>query len=238
MQKLFINYVGKLPRSKAGHSALLVCVDAFSKFVWMISAREVTSQSAIRALEQRIFSNFSVPELIVTDNARCFTWNKFQQFCFGLGIKQITTSPYYPQPSHAERFNKNLCSALFAYHCDAHTSWDTQQLAFNMAEHEASKATPFSVMFPFRANHPLQNRWKIMQLLPKSCTRKELKRRWADVRKNLWKSHHNMAERYNRKRAPVPFRPGDLVYYRNHPQSDAKRRLTAKFAPRWKWLAL
>jgi transposase InsO family protein len=122
MQKLLIDYVGKLPRSKAGHSALLVCFDAFSKFVWMIPAHEVTSQSAIRALEQRIFSNFSVPEMIVTDNARCFTSNEFRKFCFGLGIKQITTSLYYPQPSQSERFNKNLRSDLIAYHCDAHRS--------------------------------------------------------------------------------------------------------------------
>jgi hypothetical protein len=33
MQKIFIDYVGKLPRSKAGNSAILVRVDAFSKFV-------------------------------------------------------------------------------------------------------------------------------------------------------------------------------------------------------------
>jgi hypothetical protein len=239
MQKLFIDYVGKLRWSKAGHSALLVCVDTFSKSVWMIPVREMTSQSAIRALEQRIFVNFLVPEMIVTDSARCFTSNEFWQFCLALGVKLITTSPYYPQPSHAKRFNKKLHSALLVHHGDMHTSRDTKlmrlQLAFSIAEYEASKATPFSVMFPFRANHPLHSRWKITELLPKSCTRKELKCRWVDVRKNLWESHHNMAERCNQKPAPVPFRPGDLVYYRNHPQSDVKRMLTAKFAPRRKW---
>jgi hypothetical protein len=29
MQKIFIDYVGKLPRSKAGNTAILVCMDAF-----------------------------------------------------------------------------------------------------------------------------------------------------------------------------------------------------------------
>jgi hypothetical protein len=32
MQKIFIDYVGKLPCSKAGNTAILICVDAFSKF--------------------------------------------------------------------------------------------------------------------------------------------------------------------------------------------------------------
>jgi transposase InsO family protein len=180
-QKIFIDYVGKLPRSKAGNSAILVCIDAFSKFVWLVPVREMTSKSTIKALTERIFCTFSITEVLVTDNARCFTSCEFRQFCFGLGIKQVTTSPYYPQPSHAERFYGNLRSALIAFHSDTHTSWDSQlvwlQLAFNMAEHEATKTPPFSVMFQFWANHPLCNRWKISQLLPGSCNRRVLKQR-------------------------------------------------------------
>jgi hypothetical protein len=40
MQMISIDYVGKLPCIKAGITAILVCVDAFSKFVWMISVLE------------------------------------------------------------------------------------------------------------------------------------------------------------------------------------------------------
>jgi hypothetical protein len=43
-----------------------------------------------------------------------------------------------------------------------------------------------------------------------------------------------MAQRYNRNRVPQPFRIGDLVYYKNHPISDATRRITAKLLPRYK----
>jgi hypothetical protein len=50
----------------------------------------------------------------------------------------------------------------------------------------------------------------------------------------LLKIHKKMTKRYNSKRAPAPFRLGELVYYRNHPVSDAKRKMMAKFAPRWK----
>jgi hypothetical protein len=54
MQKIFIDYVGKLPRSKAGNSAILVCVDAFSKFVWIVPVREVTTKGTIKALKEKI----------------------------------------------------------------------------------------------------------------------------------------------------------------------------------------
>ena len=114
MQKLFVDYVGKIHRSKAGNTAVLLCVDAFSRFVWMDPVKEAKTGTTIKALQENIFGSFSVPEVLFSDNAQCFTSREFRQFCFGLGIKHVTTSPYYPQPSHAERFNKNLRAALIA----------------------------------------------------------------------------------------------------------------------------
>jgi transposase InsO family protein len=98
---------------------LLVCVDAFSKFVWLVPVRKTTSEATIKALRTYIFSSFSVPEIIVSENAQCFVSKEFQQFCFGLGMQHVATTPYYPQPSLAERFNRNLRSALIAYHAES-----------------------------------------------------------------------------------------------------------------------
>jgi len=240
MQKIFIDYVGKLPRSKAGNSAILVCVDAFSKFVWLIPVRQATTKVTIKALQERIFSSFSVPEILVSDNAQCFTSKEFWQFCFELGVKHVTMSPYYPQPSHAERFNRNLRAALIAYHSGAHAMWDQNltwlQLVFNTAEHESTKATPFRVIFPFRMGSPLINQWKINELLPERFNRRTLKYvyKWMAVKQNLLRSQASMAIRYNRDRVPQPFKVGDLVYYRNHPISHAGRQITAKLLHRWK----
>jgi hypothetical protein len=170
LQELFIDFVGKFFRSKAGNTSILVCVDTFSKFVWMIPVREGSTRATVKALKERIFSTFSVPEILVSDNAQCFASREFRHLCFEMGVKHVTTSPYYPQPSHAERFNRNLRAALIAYHRDAHDTWDQQlpwlQLAFNTAEHESTKSTLFAVIFPFRAGSPLLNQWTINELLP------------------------------------------------------------------------
>jgi len=96
MQKIFIGYVGKLLRSKAGNTVILVCVYAFSKFVWLVPVREAMTRMTIKALNKSIFGSFSVPEVLVSDNAPCFTSGEFRQFCIWLGIKHVTTSPYYP----------------------------------------------------------------------------------------------------------------------------------------------
>jgi hypothetical protein len=72
LQKLFIDYVGRFLRSKSGNSMLLVCVDGFSKFVWLFPVREATTAATINALRKGIFASFSVPEIIVSDSATCF----------------------------------------------------------------------------------------------------------------------------------------------------------------------
>jgi len=103
-----------------------------------------------------------------------------------------------------------------------------------MAEQEAIRASPFSVILPFWSNSPLLNRWKINDLLPEKCNKRILKQMWGKVKQNLEKRHSYMAKCYNRKRAAAPFTVGDLVYYLNHPVSHAGRNVTAKLFHRWK----
>jgi hypothetical protein len=187
-----------------------VCVDAFTKFVWLLPVREATSKVTIKVLKEHIFTSFSVPETIVSDNAQCFTLRDFQNFCFGMAIRHVSTSPYYPQLSHAERFNKNLRAALIAHHSNAQDTWDTQlpwlQLAFNTAEHKSTKSSPFVVVFPFRAGSPLINKWKIQKMLPERGSPKLLRIRWNNVRENLIKSLNTVERRYNQNRRPSNFR--------------------------------
>jgi transposase InsO family protein len=111
MEKLFVDFVGKLPRSKSGNAYALICIDAFTKFVWIFPVREASTATVIRALDF-VFATFGIPEILVSDNASQFTSRNFRLMCFARGIRHVTTTPYYPQPSHAERFNRNFRAAL------------------------------------------------------------------------------------------------------------------------------
>jgi hypothetical protein len=70
--KLFIDFVGKFPRSRSGNIYALVCVDAFTKFVWISPVREASTATTLLVLGS-IFSIFGVPEILVSDNATQFT---------------------------------------------------------------------------------------------------------------------------------------------------------------------
>jgi hypothetical protein len=101
-----------------------------------------------------------------------------------------------------------------------------------MAEHESSKSTPFDVIFPFRPGSPLSHRWKILELLPEKCSKRELAKKWNAIRRNIYHSRDKVENRYNRNRLPNPFRKNQLVFYKNHPISKAGKRVAAKLMPR------
>ena len=236
MEKLFIDYVGPFPRSKSGNAYLLVCVDAFSKFAWLLPLRQATARLTINALQNHVFQHFGLPTIIVSDNGPQFISSEFRRMCFASGIKHVTTSPYYPQPSHAERFNRNLRSALIAYHAEQQTTWDQNlkwlQLAFNTARHDSHQAVPFEILFGFSPALPLTNLWDIEDLLPREPNNKTAER-WKVARKNLLRAHERVRRRYNQGRIPNPFRIGDWVYCQSHPLSSAADKHAAKLCYRW-----
>lgn len=234
MEKMHIDFVGPLPRSKLGNQFLLTCSDYFSKFVWLFPIRQATSVIAIKELKG-IFQSFGFPESLVSDQGRQFTSDIFENFCFCLGIKHIVTPAYYPQANSAERVNRNLKSALIAYHHNSHNTWDENipwlQLSFNLAYHEGHKHTPFEIMFSFPASHPLALHWSLNDLLPSEP--RDIEKVWKDATKHLLNAHKKSEVRYNQSRQDHSFAVDDLVLLKAHNQSSKAKKFMAKLAFRW-----
>jgi hypothetical protein len=95
MERIFIDFVGPIVRSRQGSLALLVVLDGFSKFVAMYPARKITFDAVVKCLVGKYFPCFGIPNRIISDNAAVFKSRLFY-ICFSWGIKHITTSPYYP----------------------------------------------------------------------------------------------------------------------------------------------
>lgn len=237
LDKVFIDYLGPLPRTKEGNRYLLVVVDAFSRFVWLLPSKSTNTQVTIKLLSG-IFGVFGSPKVLVSDNAPAFVSKEFKRFCFNSAISHITTIPYYPQPSFAERVNRNLKSALIAFHSSSQTKWDQSvswiNFAFNTAVHESHKTTPARLMFAFQVNSPLSNLWSINDLLPEDNNPEVIKRNWEAARKNIRLAHRRGAIRYNKGRRPTSLRVGQVVYLKNFwAQSKGSEKITGKMLPRF-----
>lgn len=237
LDKLFIDYVGPLARTKRGNRFIFVVVDAFTRFVWLIPSRGTTADISIRHLSS-IFASFGPPRNLVSDNAPAFTSLGFRRFCFVHGVRHITTSPYYPQPSFAERINRNLKAALIIYHSGSPRKWDLSldwlSLAFNTAQHESHKTTPARLMLGYEVNTPLSNLWSFSDILPERVDPAELRARWETARRNILLAHQREARAYNRGRRAVTVSEGDRVYVRNvwgrgHGNGGAVGKLTPRY---------
>jgi transposase InsO family protein len=200
IEKIFIDYVGPFPRLKMGNSFALAAVDAFSKFTWIFPVRRATSAITIACLKS-IFSTFGVCHHLVSDNGSHFTSHEFRHFVFVLGIHHFTTTPYYPNPSHAEWFNRNFKSALIAYHYTNHCLWDSElhwlQFAFNSAHHESVKCAPISLMLAFTPNNPLSNVWSLADLVPNNPDPAALRETRNRARRNLALAHERVCRYYD-----------------------------------------
>ena len=94
MDRLFIDFVGPLVRTKRGHVAILVVVDSFLKYVSFHPVRRMTASVVLEYLERSYFPTLGTPKSMVTDNARVFRRKKFRDMCFQWGIEHLSTTPY------------------------------------------------------------------------------------------------------------------------------------------------
>jgi hypothetical protein len=78
----------------AGKNYLLT-VDYFSKWPCVVEMSSTTSSATIRELE-KIFSDFGVPETLVSDNGPQFGSAEFRVFSRQQQFSHVTSSPFYP----------------------------------------------------------------------------------------------------------------------------------------------
>ncbi|KAA3675726.1 uncharacterized protein DEA37_0006214 [Paragonimus westermani] len=89
-----------------------VVVDAYSKWPEVIPMSLASTSTTVTALGQ-LFSQFGVPESIVSDNGPQFTSMAFVNFCKAMGTQLIHTPVYHPQSNgQVERFVDTFKRAL------------------------------------------------------------------------------------------------------------------------------
>ena len=88
--RLHIDYAGPMEGRM-----FLVVVDAHSKWMDVIAMKRATALTILQRL-RTLFSNFGVPESVVTDNGPQFIAAEFQEFCKLNGIRHVLIAPYHP----------------------------------------------------------------------------------------------------------------------------------------------
>ncbi|XP_027338066.1 uncharacterized protein LOC113852005 [Abrus precatorius] len=108
-----MDLLGPFPLAKEHCKFLIVAVDYFTKWIEAEPLATITSNNVQKFTWKNIFTRFSLPHALITDNGLQFTDRRFNEFLEGLHIKHMVTSVEHPQTNgQAEAANKVILHEL------------------------------------------------------------------------------------------------------------------------------
>lgn len=138
----------KLPPDQGFH-AILLLVDAFSKFPVAYKLRDETSPNIVKCLVN-YFTTFGVPRRIVTDQGTNFEGRLVYDALSYFGIRKGRTAIYHPQTDgQTERMNRSLLEMLRHYARKRHwvDNLDLVMMAYRTSICSTTKQTPALLFF-------------------------------------------------------------------------------------------
>ena len=239
-----MDLLGPFPRSKLGHVALFVVSDWFTKYPILIPLRTTVAKTIVKNVESRVFHEFGVPKVAITDNGPQFARsNEFKGMLNRYGIKRLWSNcVYHAQSNFTERHNKTIGAALRSYIKENHRTWDANlpliALALKTAVNAVTGYSPFFLNhareFVFHANEydldevdedetdPIERRTKFISKFREIA---------KSIHEKMKKSHARNKRYYDKGRSDCTFKVGDRVLVRNHVKSDASKSFNKKLAP-------
>lgn len=122
-ERLIVDCVGPLPKSKSGHQYVLTIMCAATRFPEAIPLHSLKAKTVVKDLV-KFFSTFGLPRIIQSDQGTNFTSKTFSQVLKELGVEHRVSSPYHPESQGAlERFHQTLKTMIRAYCLQTGKDW-------------------------------------------------------------------------------------------------------------------
>ena len=123
-QRIALDIVGPLPRSRSGNRYVLVICDYAARFPEAVPLRSIEAERIAEELI-KLFARVGIPGEILTDQGSNFTSQLLTEIYRLLHVHPIRTSPYHPQTDGlVERFNQTLKTMLRKTAVEEGKDWD------------------------------------------------------------------------------------------------------------------
>ncbi|GJR47198.1 reverse transcriptase domain-containing protein [Tanacetum coccineum] len=124
--KITMDFITKLPRSKSGHDTIWVIVDRLTKSAHFLAIREdYSTEKLAKIYVDEIVTRHGVPVSIISDRDGRFTSRCWQTVQKALGTRLDMSTAYHPQTDgQSERTIQTLEDMLRACVIDFGSSWD------------------------------------------------------------------------------------------------------------------
>ena len=159
-ERIAMDIVGPLRKTKSGKRFLLVVMDYCTRWPEVVPLRHVDSVSVADALLD-IFARTGFPKEILTDQGSNFTSLVMKEFYKTSTAQHIRTSAYHPQTDGlVERFNGTLKQMLKKTVHTKDEQWDQLLpfilFAYRSAKQETTGYSPFELMYGHKMRTPLE----------------------------------------------------------------------------------
>ena len=152
-ERVIIDCVGPLLRTKSGNRYLLTIMCASSRFPEAIPLRAISTKKEVESMII-FFVKVGLPKVIQTDKGTNFMSNLFKRVIGQLGAKHVISSPYHPQSQGAlEGFHATLKSMLRAHCTERQNDWDKELpfvlFAVRDSVQESLGNSPFELVYGY-----------------------------------------------------------------------------------------
>ena len=223
-ERMAMDIVGPLPRSRAGHRYILVICDYATRYPDAIPLKSIDAEHIAEELV-KVFSRVGIPQEILTDQGSNFTSQLLSEIYRLLHVHPIRTSPYHPQTDGlVERFNKTLKSMLRKASADIGKDWDKLLpyllFAYREVPHESTGFSPFELLYGRSVRGPLdviKETWVASKRSTESvishvlAMREKLTRMTELVHDNLTNAQHRQKKFYDQQAKERELKQGDQV---------------------------
>lgn len=222
-EKIAIDIVGELPKTKSGFKYILTIVDYATRYPEAFPLKTIFSREIADALI-RFFCSVGIPKELVSDQGANFIGKLMTQLYEQLGITKIKSSVYHPQANGlVERFNGTLKSMLRKLSNDIR-NWDKYVpyllFAYREVPQSSTGFSPFELLYGRVIRGPLaivKESWIEKKTQDQNLTkyvlnmRQRMKMSKEIAQRNLQGSQEKQKEFFNRKSSHRQFQVGDKV---------------------------
>ncbi|GJU47500.1 reverse transcriptase domain-containing protein [Tanacetum coccineum] len=215
--KITMDFITKLPRSKNGHDTIWVIVDRLTKSAHFLAIREdYSTERLARIYIDEIVARHGVPVSIISDRDGRFTSRCWQTVQKALGTRLDMSTAYHPQTDgQSERTIQTLEDMLRACVIDFGGSWDVHlplaEFSYNNSYHSSIRCAPFEALYGRKCRSPVL--WA--EIGESSLIGPELVQETTDkvvlIKEKLKAARDRQKSYADNRRKPLEFEVGDRV---------------------------
>ncbi|GKD27894.1 reverse transcriptase domain-containing protein [Tanacetum coccineum] len=221
--KITMDFITKLPKTKSGHDTIWVIVDRLTKSAHFLVMREDYSIEILAKLYiDEIVARHGVPMSIISDRDGRFTSRCYQTVQKALATRLDMSTAYHPQTDgQIERTIQTLENMLRACVIDFGGNWDVHlplaEFSYNNSYHSSIRCAPFEALYGRKCRSPVL--WA--EIGESSLIEPELVQKTTDkvvlIKKKLKATRDRQKSYADNRRKPFEFEVGDRVLLKVSP---------------------